>query len=194
MLPPGLYQFAIKAANSDNVWSEEEVTLNFQVTLPFHRTTWFYIFSAFILSLAATILLGYRKWKSRIKELRKYSSSTLTDDKAEEYLEKLIALVEGEQYFTKPDLSLSLLARELSIPPSHLSQIINRKLEKNFNNFVNKYRIEEAKKRLLNPEFDHLKVTSIGSDVGFKSKSAFYSAFKKQTGMNPSDFRSAHGS
>jgi AraC-like DNA-binding protein len=56
---------------------------------------------------------------------------------------------------------------------------------------VNNYRVEEAKGVLENPENDHLSIEGIGFDAGFKSRSAMYSAFKKQTGHTPGHFRSA---
>ena len=58
----------------------------------------------------------------------------------------------------------------------------------NFNDFINQYRVEEAKIRLVDPEYSNLTVAAIGNSVGFTSKSAFYSAFKKHTQLSPSAF------
>ena len=62
----------------------------------------------------------------------------------------------------------------------------------NFNQFLNKYRIEEAKKRLKDPEENQFVVLKIAYDVGFNSKSTFNTAFKKFTGMSPSQYRETY--
>lgn len=94
-----------------------------------------------------------------------------------------------EQVFTDPKLTLPALSNKLSINSRYLSQVINENLGQNFYDFVNSYRIEEAKKKLLDPEKDKYTIESIAFEVGFNSKAAFYSTFKKQTCMTPSQFR-----
>ena len=68
-------------------------------------------------------------------------------------------------------------------------QIINEKMGRNFLDFVNQYRVEEAKGMLTDENRNHLTVLSIAYDAGFNSKTAFYSAFKKQTGTSPTKYR-----
>ena len=72
---------------------------------------------------------------------------------------------------------------------SHLSQTINELLGQSFSDFVNSYRIEEAKRKLVDPACKHLSVLGIAEEVGFNSKSSFNSVFKKHTAMTPSEFR-----
>lgn len=122
---------------------------------------------------------------------KKYRKSGLGTEQAEKYREKLLRFVETEQPFTKNDLTLRQLAGDLSISPNHLSQLLNEKLNQSFFDFINKYRIEEAKKRLLDPRKTHLTILAIAYDVGFSSKSVFNSAFKKHTQMTPIEFRKA---
>ena len=130
--------------------------------------------------------------KLKIRELKKYKSSSLQTMKVEEYIEKLVHIMEEKKYFVDQEMSLPRLAAILSIPPPHLSQIINVHLKQNFSDFINSYRVKEAKKKLLNPEYKHFKLTAIGRDVGFKSTSAFYSAFKKCAGTTPLGFKKKH--
>jgi AraC-like DNA-binding protein len=120
---------------------------------------------------------------------RKYEKSTLTPERGERYLNKLLQCMKEEKPFTDGDLSLQKLAENLSISPHHLSQIINERLGQSFSDFINSYRIQEAKQRLLDPAFKHLSLLGIAVEVGFNSKSSFNAVFKKHANMTPSEFR-----
>jgi len=121
--------------------------------------------------------------------LRKYEKSALTDQLAEEILQKLKQLMDQEKIYKDNALSLPKLARRLAVSPHLLSQVLNQKLGKNFFNFLNQRRIEEAKKLLLDPHYQVYNVLEIAMEVGFNSVSTFNSLFKKQTGLTPSEFR-----
>jgi len=123
---------------------------------------------------------------------KKYEKSTLTAARAEKYLDKLVNYMEKETPFTDGDLTVQKLAEKLSIPANHLSQTINERLGQTFSDFVNSYRVEAAKRKLLDPAASHLSVLGIAEAVGFNSKSSFNSVFKKHTNMTPSEFRNAH--
>lgn len=122
---------------------------------------------------------------------KKYEKSTLTPERSERYLNKLLQLMEHEQPFTDGDLTVQKLAERLAIPAQHLSQTINERLNQTFTDFVNSYRVEAAKRRLLDPAFKHYSVLGIAEEVGFNSKSSFNAVFKKHTNMTPSEFRKA---
>lgn len=77
--------------------------------------------------------------------------------------------------------------------PFVLSQIINERLKQNFVDFINTYRVEEAKRKLLAPHKSHYSVLAIAEEAGFNSKSSFNSVFKKHARMTPSEFRKAFG-
>lgn len=119
----------------------------------------------------------------------RYKGSPLSEEKSREYLALLLRDMEEEKAFKDPKLTLPRLAKRLSINSRYLSQIINESLEQNFYDFVNGYRIAEAKRELLDPEKDHYTIEAIAFEVGFNSKAAFYSTFKKQTRMTPSQFK-----
>jgi AraC-like DNA-binding protein len=129
--------------------------------------------------------------RSEQQPAKKYEKSTLTPERSERYLNKLLRLMEDEQPFTDGDLTVQKLAERLSIPAHHLSQTINERLNQTFTDFVNSYRVEAAKRRLLDPAFKHYSVLGIAEEVGFNSKSSFNSVFKKHTNMTPSEFRKA---
>lgn len=102
---------------------------------------------------------------------------------------QLYALMEEEKVYKNPLLSRLDLATRLGTSENNISQIINQELQKSVIQFVNEYRVEAAKKLLHDPVFHKYSVEAIGMESGFKSKSAFYSAFKVNTGMSPGAYR-----
>jgi AraC-like DNA-binding protein len=105
------------------------------------------------------------------------------------YLKQLEIVMENEKPFLSPNLSLNELAGQLSISPRYLSDLINRSFKQNFFDFINTYRIEEAKKMLSFDDSRTRTVLEILYDSGFNSKSAFHVAFKKNTGITPTEYR-----
>ena len=122
-------------------------------------------------------------------EKQKYEKSTLTPENAEASLQKLQQAMEAQKPHLDSDLTLARLAGLLAISSHHLSQIINERLGENFFEFVNRHRVEEARKMLVDEEHFHLNISAIGFDAGFNSVSAFNAAFKKHAGMTPSQYR-----
>ena len=99
--------------------------------------------------------------------------------------------VRSKEKYLDPLLSLNGLAEELEMGTSKLSKTINDHAGDNFSDYINLMRVGAAKKILKNPDYDHYTIVSIGLECGFNSKSAFYAAFKKLSGMSPSKFRHA---
>jgi AraC-like DNA-binding protein len=121
----------------------------------------------------------------------KYYRSGLGDHTAQYYLDKLNRLMATEQYFLESDLSLQSLADRVQISPHHLSQVLNEKLEKTFYDYVNEQRVEHAKQLLLKEP--QRSIIDIALQSGYNSKNSFYNAFKRHTGMRPSDYRRTGG-
>jgi AraC-like DNA-binding protein len=123
------------------------------------------------------------------KESKKYERSGLTEEKAQLLYEKLVHLMETKKPYTDSNLKLGQLAKMLAASPNHLSQVINEQVQQNFFDFINSYRIKEARRLIKDSSYQQLKLLSIAYDVGFNSKSAFNASFKKHTQMTPSQFR-----
>lgn len=102
--------------------------------------------------------------------------------------ETIESLISESQYYANQDISLKKVAEKLGTNGNTVSKLINSETGVNFNDYINQKRIALAQNRLLDDEFKHLTVEAIGQSVGFKSKSAFYNAFKKHTGQSPSAF------
>lgn len=102
---------------------------------------------------------------------------------------RIIDKMEGGRLYTRPGLTIAELARETSIQEYRLRRLINKELRfKNFNQFLNHYRLREASQRLLERGTT---VSSIALDIGYGSLSSFNSAFKAMFGMTPSEYRQA---
>ncbi len=97
--------------------------------------------------------------------------------------------IRGGQIYMDPDITLDKLAESLKILPRDLSSLINRHFGINFYEFINRYRIEEAKRMLTSEKYRATTITDIYLKVGFNSKSVFYTFFKKLEGMTPSQCR-----
>jgi AraC-like DNA-binding protein len=119
----------------------------------------------------------------------KYRKSALTSSQSETILHTLQKVMAQQKPYLDSDLNLPKLAEILEISSHHLSQVINERLEVNFFDFVNRHRVEEAKKQLAKVQRRRPNILTIALDAGFNSKSAFYTAFKRHTEMTPSQFR-----
>ena len=104
--------------------------------------------------------------------------------------EKLLALMVDEQPWLEPELTLAELAHRLRTNTSLLSHVINTGCGQNFNDFVNRYRVAEAERKLQDPRLAHYSLVGIALESGFNSKSTFNRVFKKLTGRTPGEVSS----
>ncbi|TQV85073.1 helix-turn-helix domain-containing protein [Aliikangiella coralliicola] len=118
----------------------------------------------------------------------KYQNTNVTDALAEDINRQLLVQMKSAKLYQQNDLSLTSLAEILEVSPHALSQVINESLNCNFYDFVNSYRIKEALRLLELPD-KKLSILDIAMEVGFNSKSSFYTAFKKNVGLTPSQYR-----
>ena len=94
-----------------------------------------------------------------------------------------------KKLYLDPLLNLEKLARQLNISDKQLSQLINESAGINFNDFINRYRIEEAQMLIKKNNEQQPNILTIAYEVGFNSKSTFNTAFKKFTNSTPSEYR-----
>jgi len=122
----------------------------------------------------------------------KYAGSRLTEADRQLYLQKLRQHMREKKPFLDAELSLEQLAEQLDASPRHLSQLINESLKQHFFDFVNSYRIAEARRILETTDDPKTTVLEIMYQCGFNSKSSFNTLFKKNTGLTPSQYRRQH--
>jgi AraC-like DNA-binding protein len=118
----------------------------------------------------------------------KYKHSGIDEEKADQLFESLLRLMEEEQPFLEPRLTLAELAGMLRVSANNLSQIINQKAKVNFYDFVNNYRVDHfIKSAGKNKRYNLL---ALALESGFNSKSSFNQIFRKHKGQTPSEFLS----
>ena len=105
----------------------------------------------------------------------------------------LLAIMDREQPWRNPELTLSDLAARLDTTPHKLSEVLNAQLGRSFYDFVNSYRVREVQRRIRAGDARSLKMLALAMDAGFASKSTFNEAFKKHTSQTPSGYRQTVG-
>jgi len=171
------------------------VAIYYSISLFYNHSTDWPIGS--ILTFIMLYVLGFMGFRQlstesvveEIKTVSKYKKSSLTDNLEEQNMQKLNQFMEAQKPYLDSNLSLNNLASQIDVSPHHLSQMLNDKLKQSFYDYINNYRVDEAKQQFADPEKYHYKILAIAYDVGFNSKSHFNTAFKKYTKMTPSQFR-----
>jgi AraC-like DNA-binding protein len=147
-----------------------------------------YILGGVSFSLILYLVIFVLLFRKKTDDLSTFSNQKYTDKKLNEEDAKLIAeklekVMTDKEIFKNPNLKLNDLAKEINVSGHQLSQFLNDNLDKNFTLFINEYRINEACKVLSTNT--NLTIEAIGEEVGFNSKSTFYTSFKKIKGITP---------
>jgi len=165
------------------------------IELNYEQRWWLNIFMAIVV-----LFVGIKGYFTDTTKLNKLSFSfspnpeSIPQVKKEEEkvsaedIEKLKSHMEIEKPYLNPDLNLSDLSDELQINRAELSKIINSGFQKNFNDFINEYRVNTFKEKLNLGEHKQLSLLGIAYDCGFNSKATFNRVFKKITQISPTEF------
>jgi len=144
------------------------------------------IIALWIFFLGYQYVLNYAKvidtYTARISKFS-FSAEELEDRK-----DQVIQALNGDQLYKDQSLTIAKLAHHLGWPINSLSSVINESLQTNFNDLINQCRVVAFKALVLQPESSRYSILGLGQEVGFSSKASFYRAFKKETGMTPSDY------
>jgi AraC-like DNA-binding protein len=145
--------------------------------------------------LAIRLPLGYRPQPEPDAAPKpRYANSLMPEEARSGFLAKLAHSMEQRELFRNGELKLEELAAELAMTVHELSQLINDACGVNFQDYLNRFRVEALKASLLDPGNGGATILDLAMAAGFNSKSAFNRAFKKHTGMTPSEFRRAESS
>ena len=121
--------------------------------------------------------------------LPKYAKSGLNSHQIEDYKKKLVRLMEEERVYLDSDMTLPKLALMVDCSVNHLSQAVNSGFKMSFFDFLNSYRVREAKSMLIHQDSLSQSILDVSFAVGFNSNSPFKAAFKNATGQTPAQFR-----
>jgi AraC-like DNA-binding protein len=124
--------------------------------------------------------------KSASEPAKKYQRSALSKEQATRIADKINNVMKNDKLYLDASLSLQKLASHVAISPNYISQTLNETLSANFFDFVNQWRIEAAKPKII---ANKNTVLDIALEVGFNARSSFYKAFKQETGQTPSEYR-----
>ncbi len=122
----------------------------------------------------------------------KYMKSKLSEENSRKIKDRLSTIMAKEKPYLDNEITLSQLADLVGCTSNNLSQVINGELGKTYFDFINTHRIDKAKQYLLSSETQKMSILTIAMEAGFNSKSAFYTAFKKEAGMTPVQYKKLH--
>jgi AraC-like DNA-binding protein len=120
--------------------------------------------------------------------VEKYKNNSIDQESKVTYKKKLAQYMESDKAYLNPEISLETVAKDISVNPRILSQLINESYQCNFNSYINDFRIKYCLEQLSIPD-NKKTILEILFESGFNSKSVFYAEFKKQTGLTPQEFR-----
>jgi YesN/AraC family two-component response regulator len=129
--------------------------------------------------------LVFKEEEHKVENLQK---EKFNEDELENWKAKILKLMQDEKLYLQPELNLSDIANRLKTNISVLSGVVNNAFGKNFNDFVNEYRVREFQERIQLPENKNITLLGIAFDCGFNSKATFNRSFKKFTGKAPKEF------
>ena len=134
-----------------------------------------------------TVMVYWLGFNGYLKARPFVVSKSINPETVLETLMTLEKIVFQDRMFLNPELSLSDVVKATGIPQKTISAVLNQHVGKSFNEFVNQYRVEEVKKRLLESQ-PHLTITGIAFECGFNSQATFQRTFKQFTGVSPTEF------
>jgi AraC-like DNA-binding protein len=147
------------------------------------------IFLSWVLLKALHAPEIFRGIDSKIQRLGKITENEKANSTIKKQVDELELYMATKEPFLDSDLTIQNLAMQLDKSVRELSILINYHFNQHFYNFINTYRINKAKKILKKPSSKNLTISEIFYNVGFNSKSSFNTAFKKQVGITPTEYR-----
>lgn len=201
-LSPGNYCLEIIAINNEGIQTEKPTMIQFSIVPYFYETIWF-ISIAVIFVLSLIIYFNWNYIRATVKKeiaaqqaIRKKQRAAvikIDEEKARNILDKLQKWMETEAAYFQQDLRQADVAIALDCTIHELSQTLNTVLNQSFPDYVNRFRVEAFIHKISLPESSKYTQTAVAMQCGFNSKSSFLRAFKKVTGMTPSEYLQQQG-
>lgn len=132
------------------------------------------------------------KLSTLLKVQKQHQLSLQKDKETEELCKKIEDYIINQEAFKNIDLSLGKVAQELSVSPHKLSSIFNNTYQLAFADFVNRQRIKNVQQHMTDgAAMRNYTIEAMAKNAGFATRSAFYNAFKKITGITPAEYRNS---
>jgi AraC-like DNA-binding protein len=147
------------------------------------------LFSISVFALSFKGILQQEVFNTLFEKTPASNNSTVVTEPNPVLIEKVVQYMIQKKPYLDAELTLSGLAKDLLMSRSQLSQLINDGIGENFYDFVNKYRVEEVKRLMTDPQANNYSLLGIALEAGFKSKSTFNLIFKRFTGLTPSQYK-----
>ncbi|OJJ22483.1 hypothetical protein BKI52_07320 [marine bacterium AO1-C] len=201
-LREGHYVFRVRSKNVYGKISQEAI-LKFEILPPWYRSFWAYCIYTLLGLLGIWGLVrinAYRLQKQKqtfeqkvresesLEEVKEFLLPPLSAEQLEIY-ERLEELLKEKEMYSQPDLTLKKLAQELQVKSHDLSAIIHHKTGFRYYDYLNSLRVEAFKKLLCSSMGQKLSIEGMAKQVGFRSKSTFYTCFKKLEGVTPKEYQ-----
>lgn len=165
----------------------------------FYKTGLFHVIQSISFALFSLLMLFLGFWGHyqvalittvSIDDLYEKQVSVLKVSQVDEiFISKLLSVMDIRKPYLDQNLTLSVLSVQLQVSEDYLSMILNNRLERNFYDFINQYRVDEFKARCQSSSNDNLTFSALAFECGFNSKATFNRVFKKSTGLTPSEFK-----
>ena len=124
-----------------------------------------------------------------MKMIHKEKNLILSNEVLDHYHQKIESIIKSKSLYLRPKLCLDDLSIETGIPIKYVKQVLSKKLNSTFFEFISKYKIRRAKRLLTKIDDDHFSITNVAIESGFNTDESFVALFKKHTNMSPENYR-----
>ncbi|UFH54782.1 AraC family transcriptional regulator [Spirosoma sp. KNUC1025] len=154
------------------------------------RFGWYPIYIPIAILIYWLGLRGYfhTRTATSTSQFQKPAGTELPTETVKQVTRALSEAMALDQLFLDPELTVEKVGQHTRLAPKLISAVLNQHLRKNFNGFINEYRVEAVKQRLTNPAYEHLTLTGIAFECGFNSQATFQRTFKQLTGVSPGEY------
>lgn len=195
-LKPGDYTFKVRNTNEADENSANNVELKIQIQHSLFSSPLFFLFVLLTASAGSFVMIRYikklQKQGKRFIEipqkLEKYRGAKIPESQSSQIIKEIKRCMDEKKPYLNAEFKLADLANEINYPLHEISQVLNQDLNQSFPDFVNKYRVEEVKKRMEDKAYARFTFFAIAQQCGFNSKTSFYRIFKNETGKTPADY------
>lgn len=196
-LQPGSYTFMVRNTNDTEIHSPNNVELPILIHRSLFKSPLFYGLLILLTFVGAYLVINYIKklqkaGKSIVEvpqKFEKYGGTKIPEVLSSSIINDLKRYMDEKKPYLNSELKLADLATEINYPIHDISQVLNQDLNHSFSDFVNKYRVEEVKRRMEDKDYQKFTLLAIAEQCGFNSKTSFYRIFKNVTGKTPADYQ-----